>query len=215
MEVNLSPALKHPVVFQLFTSDESWFTLSEKYECEWCWWWWPWRWLKYPSSYLTFIQPCTVRTHGLSIPKVLECEMSREYVSIITWTVLESSPTVLGVSFRNRTGRTSEWIGWSHIHRVPGGSDGKESACNAGDLGSVPTWRREWPPTPLFLPGEFHGQRSLEGYSLWGHKESDTTEWLTLSLSKNIYIPYQRRPWGGPQRATLSPMPFFLVFSLL
>ena len=42
------------------------------------------------------------------IPKVLECEMSREYVSIITWTVLESSPTVLGVSFRNRTGRTSE-----------------------------------------------------------------------------------------------------------
>ena len=41
-------------------------------------------------------------------------------------------------SFRNPTGRTSEWIGWSHMHRVPGGSDGKESACNAGDLGSIP-----------------------------------------------------------------------------
>ena len=33
-----------------------------------------------------------------------------------------------------------------------------------------------YPFTPLFLPGEFHGQRSLAGYSLWGHRESDTTE---------------------------------------
>ena len=46
-------------------------------------------------------------------------------------------------------------------------------------------WRREWWPTPVFLPGEFHGQRSLEGYSSWGHKGSDTTERLTLSV---IYI---------------------------
>ena len=37
--------------------------------------------------------------------------------------------------------------------------------------------------TPVFLPGEFHGQRSLVGFSPWGHKESDTTEELTLSLS--------------------------------
>ena len=35
--------------------------------------------------------------------------------------------------------------------------------------------------TPVFLPGEFHGQRSLVGYSTWGRKESDTTEWLRLS----------------------------------
>ena len=46
------------------------------------------------------------------------------------------------------------------------------------------SWRREWQPTPAFLPGEFHGQRSLEGYSLWGHKESSSTEWLTLPLSQ-------------------------------
>ena len=67
----------------------------------------------------------------------------------------------------------------------PGGSDGKQSACNAGDLGSIPglgrfPWRREWQPTPVFLCGEFHGLRSLVGYSPWGCKESDTTEWLTL-----------------------------------
>ena len=38
-------------------------------------------------------------------------------------------------------------------------------------LGRKIPWRREWLPTPVFLPGEFHGQRSLEGYSLWGHQE--------------------------------------------
>ena len=43
-------------------------------------------------------------------------------------------------------------------------------------------WRRDWQPAPVFLPGEFHGQRSLDGYSPWGHKESDTTEWLTLTV---------------------------------
>ena len=37
-------------------------------------------------------------------------------------------------------------------------------------------WRREWQPTPVFLPGEFHRQRRLEGYSSWGCKESHMTE---------------------------------------
>ena len=45
-------------------------------------------------------------------------------------------------------------------------------------------WRREWQSTLVFLPGEFHGQRSLAGYRPWGSTELDTTEWLTLSLSK-------------------------------
>jgi len=36
-------------------------------------------------------------------------------------------------------------------------------------------WRRKWQPTPVFLPEEFYGQRSLVGYSPWGCKESDTT----------------------------------------
>ena len=42
-------------------------------------------------------------------------------------------------------------------------------------VGKIP-WRREWQPTPVFLPGEAHGQRNLEGYSPWGCKELDTTE---------------------------------------
>ena len=45
-------------------------------------------------------------------------------------------------------------------------------------VGKIP-WRRKWQPTPVFLPGEIHGQRSLAGYSPWDHKESDTTERLT------------------------------------
>ena len=41
-------------------------------------------------------------------------------------------------------------------------------------VGKIP-WKREWLPTPVFLPGEFHGQRSLVGYSPWGHKEATNT----------------------------------------
>ena len=41
------------------------------------------------------------------------------------------------------------------------------------------TWRRKWQPTPVFLCGEFHGQRSLEDCSPWGHKELDPTEQLS------------------------------------
>ena len=63
----------------------------------------------------------------------------------------------------------------------PGGSDGKKYACNAGELGSIPgsgrsPGRREWQPIPVFLPGQSHGQRSLAGYSPWGHKELNTTK---------------------------------------
>ena len=64
------------------------------------------------------------------------------------------------------------------------GSDGKESAYNtgaAGDAVLIPgsgkiPWRRAWQPTPVFLPGESQGLRSLAGYSQWGHKELDTAE---------------------------------------
>ena len=69
----------------------------------------------------------------------------------------------------------------------PGGSDGKASAYNAGDLGSIPGSGRfsgEGNGNPLQYyclensmdRGAFHGQRSLVGYSPWGRKESDTTE---------------------------------------
>ena len=55
----------------------------------------------------------------------------------------------------------------------PGGSYGKESACNAGD-------HKEWLPTQVSLPGKFHGQRSQAGYNPWGLKEFETMELLTV-----------------------------------
>ena len=45
-------------------------------------------------------------------------------------------------------------------------------------VGKIP-WRRKCQSTLIVMPGKSHGQRSLEGYSLWGHEESDTTERLT------------------------------------
>ena len=57
-------------------------------------------------------------------------------------------------------------------------------------VGKIP-WGKEWHPTPIFLPGESHGQRSLAGYSPWGRKESDMTERLTLTqaaiIAGNLY----------------------------
>ena len=80
----------------------------------------------------------------------------------------------------------------TRVFGFPGGSDSKESACNAGDLGLILElgrfpWRREWQPTPVFLPGESHGQRSLEGYSPWGCKESDMTEGLRTHTEYEKY----------------------------
>ena len=87
-----------------------------------------------------------------------------------------------GLSNKARTSR--------YIHNVvnsvgfPGGANGKEPTCPCrrfkrcgfdSRVGKIP-WRRAWQPTPVFLPGESNGQRSLEGYSLWGHKKSDMTE---------------------------------------
>ena len=66
----------------------------------------------------------------------------------------------------------------------PGGSDGKESTRNAGDLGLIPELGRSSgggnATHSSILPGEFHGQRSLADYSPWGWKESDMTEQVTL-----------------------------------
>ena len=68
----------------------------------------------------------------------------------------------------------------SGIQDLPGGSDSKASAYNAGaqvqSLGQEDPLEKEMQPTPVFLPGKSHGWRSLAGYSPWGCKESDTTE---------------------------------------
>ena len=62
-------------------------------------------------------------------------------------------------------------------------------------------WGREWQPTSASLPGEFHGQRSLEGYSPWGHKKLDMTEQLSFhSVLTSLLSPrkaYSSQIWGS------------------
>ena len=92
----------------------------------------------------------------------------------------------------------------------PGGVTGKEPTCQCRRRRFDPWARkipcsRKWHPIPVFLPGKFHGQRSLVGYSPWCHKESDMTEQLSLSLSRAAC------QWSGVHRL-LSP--FFLPHSL-
>ena len=76
--------------------------------------------------------------------------------------------------------------GWETYCALPWWLSGKESTCQCRRhcfhpwVGKIPC-RRKWEPIPVFLPGESHGQRRLAGCSPPGHKDSDTTERLTLS----------------------------------
>ena len=82
----------------------------------------------------------------------------------------------------------TEWPSM-HARGFPAGTVGKESTCQRRKqkrqgfdswVGKVP-WRRKWQPTPVSLPGKFNGQRSLMGYSPWGHNES--VEWTGSRVS--------------------------------
>ena len=94
--------------------------------------------------------------------------------------------------------RFNSWVGKIRWRRdrlpapvflgFPGGSAGKESPCYVGDLGLIPELGRspgegKGYPTPVFWPGEFHGLCSS-----WGHKESDMTQRLSLSLLKISFV---------------------------
>ena len=65
------------------------------------------------------------------------------------------------------TGKTTALTIWTFVNKV------------MPLLFNTLSWRKEWQLTPVFLPGEFHGQRRLAGYSPWGRKELDMTEQLT------------------------------------
>ena len=118
--------------------------------------------------------------HTILLPVMLWC-------SRIEWTLLIHTATPVPA------------LGWSTLRNswlsnlllgLPRWLSGKESTWqwrrqrkrHVFDLwvGKIP-WSRKWQPAPVFFSGEFHGRGSLVGYSLWGHRESDTTEWLSSS----------------------------------
>ena len=85
---------------------------------------------------------------------------------------LEKEKNRSNLVLRNRENEETDWFSSSY----PAGSDFDPW------IGKIPR-RMEWLPTPVFFPGESHGQRSLEGYSPWSCKEWDPTEWLISSFS--------------------------------
>ena len=86
----------------------------------------------------------------------------------------------------------------------PGGDSGKEATCQQRRskrlgfdpwVGKIP-WRRKWQSTPVFLPGESHGQKSLVGCSPWGGKELDMTEHETNESNTHTHASHSVCPWA-------------------
>ena len=96
----------------------------------------------------------------------------------------------------------------------PGSPDGKESTCIVGNLGSVPGLER-FPGEENGYPFQYScldiGQRSLVGYSPWGHKESESTEWFSLSQK---YVPRVVLPTGDIQLIISHSFPKWLCYVL-
>ena len=115
---------------------------------------------------------------------LLEKEMAT-HSSILAWRIPQTEEPgglqSMGSQRVRHDGATS--LHFSSPPELPWWLSGKESTCQCRRCGFNPwvgkiPWRRQWQPTPVFLPGKSHGQRSLVGYSPQGHKESDTTERL-------------------------------------
>ena len=119
-----------------------------------------------------------------------------------------------------------EWDCWDCCFwAFPGGTVGKEFPCQCRRcksldfdpwVGKIP-WRREWPPTPEFLPRKFHGQRSSAGYSPWGHKESDVTEhaqtlprWFYFRVLRDLHIVLHSSRVTLPSHQRCKRVPFGL-----
>ena len=148
--------------------------------------------LKFPSGYLAGCSTSTWPKKGLMISPRITLSYWWEEFYLILFSI--SFPVPISS------------LGFPH------GSDSKESACNAGDLGSIPgsgSFRGEANGNPLQYSGleEFHGHRSLAGYSPLGCKELDMMELLTLSLSSHY--------WQGLRRygSVLGSLPTGTLFS--
>ena len=105
---------------------------------------------------------------------------SRPMEVVKTWSCLGEPPDCLSASYSNCLRDISVASCWG-VSQVALLVKNLPCQCRRHRLGFDPwvgkiPWRRKWQPTPVFLPEEFHGQRSLAACSPWGHKESDKTE---------------------------------------
>ena len=100
------------------------------------------------------------------------------------------------------------------VKNLPANGGNPRDPCFHLWVGKIP-WSRKWQLVPVFLPGEFHEQRNLAGYSPWGHRESDTTEWLSTDPSHSIFSSLWLQRWirsearglpHGPGNSGLKPV---------
>ena len=141
--------------------------------------------------------------------------MGMFFISCRSWISINTNTTKQGSSPELRAFIGTQWLSWFNAmfsvllsvflaFGLPRWLSSKESTCQCRRhrfdpwVGKIP-WRRKWQPTPVFLPGESHGQRSLAGCSPWGHKESDMTERLTLTFYSHLRsnATFPDRPLGS------------------
>ena len=109
----------------------------------------------------TLLHPCSLSPHFHPFQNIIWVELGWMQLG---W-VLLTMPDFLGGSLvKNLTAMQKKREMWVFVPWV----------------GKIP-WKRKWQPTPLFLLGKSHGQRSLAGYSPWGCKELDMTKWLSTN----------------------------------
>ena len=145
--------------------------------CRWC--LWPWSHGRFFCEWLSgrhlVSPPFHVRT---PVPWPWAPPLWPRVACVTSWDILSPDAATLRLGLQHRS-----FEGTQFSSGLPWWLSSKESACRCSRRGFDPwvgkiRWRRKWHPTPVFLSGESHGQRSLESYSLWGCKEPDRTEWL-------------------------------------
>jgi len=124
-------------------------------------------------------------------------------VGIVPWDVCSIPLTHMviiilnGICLQCRKPQFDSWVGkypLQYSWDFPCGSVGKESTCNVGDLGSIPGLGRS-PGEGKGYPLQYSGLENSMDYSPWGRKESDTSEWLSLSLSLNPLLSFWKSPY--------------------
>ena len=121
-------------------------------------------WLQSPSAVILEHPKIKSDTFSTVSPSISHEVMGPDAMILVFW---------LGILFSHKKGWSTET--WMCLQCGRPGFDPW--------VGKIP-WRRQWLPTPVFLPGEFQGLRSLVGYSPWGHKELDMTEQLIVTHVK-------------------------------
>ena len=135
--------------------------------------------------YIYLISDITISTYQCCLILGLSWELKE---TSLTW-IFKDSCTPLLLIFKMDLFTRSPLAIYIWSMGFPGGTSGKEPTCQCLRhkrlefnpwIGKI-SWRRAWQPTLVFLPGESHGQKSLEAYSPWGHTELDITEatWCT------------------------------------